>query len=218
MDANTLSSMSHDEVNLAWRDVTYEVPVKVKAAPAKQKTGVADSDANNATPPAEDTHKRILHGLSGHVRAGQVVAVMGPSGSGKTSLIHVLGGRRESGVTGSFVINGVKYPNTRTLLGDLGYVTQEDVLLNSLTTKETLMFATRLRLAGRKVSGIAGKPMSRAKAIEDIVERAIDDFDLSRAANSPIGVVGQGGISGGEKRRLVIAMECVHRPKLLLLD
>ena len=223
MDANTLSSMSHDEVNLAWRDVTYEVPVKVKAEPAKQKTGVADSEANNATPPAEDTHKRILHkrilhGLSGHVRAGQVVAVMGPSGSGKTSLIHVLGGRRESGVTGSFVINGVKYPNTRTLLGDLGYVTQEDVLLNSLTTKETLMFATRLRLAGRKVSGIAGKPTSRAKAIEDIVERAIDDFDLSRAANSPIGVVGQGGISGGEKRRLVIAMECVHRPKLLLLD
>ena len=44
MDANTLSSMSHDEVNLAWRDVTYEVPVKVKVAPAKQKTGVADSD------------------------------------------------------------------------------------------------------------------------------------------------------------------------------
>jgi ABC-type multidrug transport system ATPase subunit len=108
MDANTLSSMSHDEVNLAWRDVTYEVPVKVKVEPAKQKTGVADSDTNNATPPAEDTHKRILHGLSGHVRAGQVVAVMGPSGSGKTSLIHVLGGRRESGVTGSFVINGVK--------------------------------------------------------------------------------------------------------------
>ena len=51
MDADTLSSMSHDEVNLAWRDVTYEVPVKVKVEPAKQKTGVADSDANNATPP-----------------------------------------------------------------------------------------------------------------------------------------------------------------------
>ena len=147
------------------------------------------------------------------------MAVMGPSGSGKTSLIHVLGGRRESGVSGSFVVNGKVYPNTRSLLGDLGYVTQEDVLLNSLTTKETLMFATRLRLAGRKVHGDeTGMTKSRAKAIEEIVERAIHDFDLSRAANSPIGVVGQGGISGGEKRRLVIAMECVHRPKLLLLD
>ena len=213
MTAETALTMSHDEVNLAWRDVTYDVPVKVKAQPVKQK------DVNNTQPSSDGDYKRILHGLSGHVRAGQVVAVMGPSGSGKTSLIHVLGGRRESGVSGSFVVNGKVYPNTRSLLGDLGYVTQEDVLLNSLTTKETLMFATRLRLAGRKVHGDeTGKTKSRAKAIEEIVERAIDDFDLSRAANSPIGVVGQGGISGGEKRRLVIAMECVHRPKLLLLD
>ena len=210
--------MSHDEVNLAWRDVTYDVPVKVKVKPVKQ-SDVNNTHANNTQPSSDGDHKRILHGLSGHVRAGQVVAVMGPSGSGKTSLIHVLGGRRESGVSGSFVVNGKVYPNTRSLLGDLGYVTQEDVLLNSLTTKETLMFATRLRLAGRKVHGDEpGKTKSRAKAIEEIVERAIDDFDLSRAANSPIGVVGQGGISGGEKRRLVIAMECVHRPKLLLLD
>ena len=213
MAAETALTMSHDEVNLAWRDVTYDVPVKVKAKPVKQ------SDVNKTQPSSGGDYKRILHGLSGHVRAGQVVAVMGPSGSGKTSLIHVLGGRRESGVSGSFVINGEVYPNTRSLLGDLGYVTQDDVLLNSLTTKETLMFATRLRLAGRKIHGDeTGKTKSRAKAIEEIVERAIDDFDLSRAANSPIGVVGQGGISGGEKRRLVIAMECVHRPKLLLLD
>ena len=213
MAAETALTMSHDEVNLAWRDVTYDVPVKVKAKPVKQ------SDVNKTQPSSGGDYKRILHGLSGHVRAGQVVAVMGPSGSGKTSLIHVLGGRRESGVSGSFVINGEVYPNTRSLLGDLGYVTQDDVLLNSLTTKETLMFATRLRLAGRKIHGDeTGKTKSRAKAIEEIVERAIHDFDLSRAANSPIGVVGQGGISGGEKRRLVIAMECVHRPKLLLLD
>ena len=218
MAAETASTMSHDEVNLAWRDVTYDVPVKVKVKPVKQ-SDVNNTQANNTQPSSDGEYKRILHGLSGHVRAGQVVAVMGPSGSGKTSLIHVLGGRRESGVSGSFVVNGEVYPNTRSLLGDLGYVTQEDVLLNSLTTKETLMFATRLRLAGRKVHGDeTGKTKSRAKAIEEIVERAIHDFDLSRAANSHVGVVGQGGISGGEKRRLVIAMECVHRPKLLLLD
>ena len=161
MAAETTLTMSHDEVNLAWRDVTYDVPVKVKAKPVKQ------SDVNKTQPSSGGDYKRILHGLSGHVRAGQVVAVMGPSGSGKTSLIHVLGGRRESGVSGSFVINGEVYPNTRSLLGDLGYVTQDDVLLNSLTTKETLMFATRLRLAGRKIHGDeTGKTKSRAKAID----------------------------------------------------
>ena len=229
-----------DEVNIAWRNIVYDVPTAASGTDAKKGARAGDNrrvDGKNVRhvvqqrPPPGDSHsvshgsgkpktKRVLHGLSGHVHAGQVVAVMGPSGSGKTSLIHILGGRRESGVTGSFVIDGQTHQTTRSLLGDIGYVTQEDVLLNSLTTKETLMFATRLRLADRKldVGDEPGQSKTRAAAVAAIVERAIDDFDLSRAANSPIGLVGQGGISGGEKRRLVIAMECVHRPKVLLLD
>ena len=197
-----------DEVNITWRDITYDVPLRGTASDSSKK------DVNN------DKTKRVLHGLSGHVLAGQVVAVMGPSGSGKTSLIHVLGGRRESGVSGSFVINGRRKDTTRSLLADLGYVTQEDVLMNSLTTKETLRFATRLRLAAKHLDVGSGPNQSRtrAAAISTIVDKAIDEFDLARAADSPIGVTGQGGISGGEKRRLVIAMECVHRPKVLLLD
>lgn len=193
------------EVSIAWRDIVYDVPVAVK--PPTKKVGDAYGSEVSKT-------KRILHGVSGHVKAGEVVAVMGPSGSGKTSLIHVLGGRRETGVTGNFVINGETHQTTRSLLQDLGYVTQEDVLMTTLTTRETLAYATRLRLAKRELD----RTRSRAAAISAIVDRAIDEFDLERAANSPVGVVGQGGISGGEKRRLVIAMECVHKPKLLLLD
>ena len=196
---------NHDEVSIAWRDIVYDVPVAVKPPPKK---------VGDAYDPEVSKMKRILHGVSGHVKAGEVVAVMGPSGSGKTSLIHVLGGRRETGVTGTFIINGKTHQNTRSLLQDLGYVTQEDVLMTTLTTRETLAYATRLRLAPRELD----KSSSRAAAITAIVDRAIDEFDLERAANSPVGVVGQGGISGGEKRRLVIAMECVHKPKILLLD
>ena len=62
MAAETALTMSHDEVNLAWRDVTYDVPVKVKAKPVKQK------DVNNTQPSSDGDYKRILHGLSGHVR------------------------------------------------------------------------------------------------------------------------------------------------------
>ena len=157
--------------------------------------------------------KRILHGVSGHVKAGEVVAVMGPSGSGKTSLIHVLGGRRETGVTGTFIINGKTHQNTRSLLQDLGYVTQEDVLM---TTSPLGRRWLTLPVCGLRRASWTSRP--RAAAITAIVDRAIDEFDLERAANSPVGVVGQGGISGGEKRRLVIVMECVHKPKILLLD
>ena len=104
MAAETTLTMSHDEVNLAWRDVTYDVPVKVKAKPSSRAMLTKRSLIGD--------YKRILHGLSGHVQAGQVVAVIGPSGSSKTSLIHVLGGRRESGVSGSFV-GSARFTQTR---------------------------------------------------------------------------------------------------------
>ena len=95
-------------MTVEWRSLTYDVPLLVK-------------DKNK---PNEET-KRILHGLSGYAAAGQVVAVMGPSGSGKTSLIHIIGGRRESGVSGDFVVNGEHQSSPRCLLGEMGYVTQE---------------------------------------------------------------------------------------------
>ena len=90
--------------------------------------------------------------------------------------------------------------------------------MNSLTTLETLRFATRLRLAARNLTGDGKEAKTRSQAVDALVDRAVDEFDLDRCKNSPIGVQGEGGISGGEKRRLVIAMECVHRPKILLLD
>ena len=90
--------------------------------------------------------------------------------------------------------------------------------MNSLTTKETLRFATRLTLLQNILMSVPdNKSRTRAATISTIVDKAIDEFDLARAADSPIGVTGQGGISGGEKR-LVIAMECAFRPKVLLLD
>jgi len=171
-----ITSDNHDEVSIAWRDIVYDVPVAVKPPPKKD---------GNAYDPEVSKTKRILHGVSGHVKAGEVVAVMGPSGSGKTSLIHVLGGRRETGVTGTFIINGKTHQNTRSLLQDLGYVTQEDVLMTTLTTRETLAYATRLRLAPRELD----KSSSRAAAITAIVDRAIDERAATTDAADVPGVL-----------------------------
>ena len=62
---------NHDEVSIAWRDIVYDVPVAVKPPPKK---------VGDAYDPEVSKMKRILHGVSGHVKAGEVVAVMGPLG------------------------------------------------------------------------------------------------------------------------------------------
>ena len=81
------------EIDLAWRDVVYDVPVTVP--PPKAKSG---GSSEKLDPPKT---KRILHGLTGHVFAGQVVAVMGPSGSGEQMRQVRQGGvRRGRGAAG----------------------------------------------------------------------------------------------------------------------
>jgi ABC-type multidrug transport system ATPase subunit len=89
---------------------------------------------------------QILFNSKGIVRPGEVLGLMGPSGSGKTSLISILGGRKPPGmtVTGDILFNGS--PLSRSLKSNIGYVLQDDLLFDSLTVYETLLYAARLRL------------------------------------------------------------------------
>ncbi|CAN0319127.1 unnamed protein product, partial [Laminaria digitata] len=80
--------------------------------------------------------------------AGTVTAIMGPSGAGKTSLLNILAGRhlgRSSSVTGAVRVNG-RTVNAAAVRDVSGYVTQEDVLPETLTCFEHLMFHAELRM------------------------------------------------------------------------
>ncbi|KAL2485479.1 ABC transporter G family member 15 [Abeliophyllum distichum] len=125
--------------------------------------------------------KKLLHGLNGYAEPGRIMAVMGPSGSGKSTLLDSLAGRLSRNVvmSGNILLNGKK---RRLDYGVVAYVTQEDVLLGTLTVRETLTYSAHLRLP---------TTMSR----EDLR-----------------------GISGGEKKRLSIALEILVRPLIMFLD
>jgi ABC-type multidrug transport system ATPase subunit len=90
---------------------------------------------------------QVLFNIKGVVQPTEVMGLMGPSGSGKTSLVSILGGRRPPNmiVTGDVSFNGV--PLSRLLKSSMGYVLQDDVLFDSLTVYETLLYAARLRLS-----------------------------------------------------------------------
>ena len=155
--------------------------------------------------------KRILHEVTGSVAPGEMLAIMGPSGCGKSSLLNILGRRRteEDGASGDVLINGGAVPDSFSRLS--GFVTQDFQFFEFLTVKETLSISARLTLP---------KDVPKKEKLQR-VDELLKELDLTGAADTMIGSPtnpDQGGISGGERRRLCIAMELMNNPPLLFLD
>ncbi|KAG6546146.1 hypothetical protein Mapa_012180 [Marchantia paleacea] len=154
-----------------------------------------------------DNDVRILHELSGYVEPGRICAIMGPSGSGKSTLLDSLAGRisKNTTLTGDIRLNG---RNTRVSYGTAAYLAQECDLLGTLTVKETIYYSAKLRLPSS----------TTAKDMQCIVKSTIEEVGLQDSINTPIGNWHQRGLSGGEKRRVSIAIALLTRPRLLFLD
>ncbi|XAR60361.1 Xenobiotic-transporting ATPase [Bertholletia excelsa] len=151
--------------------------------------------------------RRILNGLSGFAEPGRLMAIMGPSGSGKSTLLDSLAGRLSGNVvmSGNVLLNGKK---RKLDYGGLAYVTQEDALLGTLTVRETITYSAHFRL-----------PTSMTKEeVDEIIEGTISEMGLQDCADQIIGNWHLRGISGGEKKRLSIALQILTRPCLLFLD
>ncbi|PIA35309.1 hypothetical protein AQUCO_03500008v1 [Aquilegia coerulea] len=153
-----------------------------------------------------DTQK-VLEGLTGYAEPGTLMALMGPSGSGKSTLLDALSSRLATNafLSGTILLNGRK---TKLSFGTAAYVTQDDNLIGTLTVRETISYSARLRLPDKM-------PWSEKRAL---VESTIIEMGLQDCADTVIGNWHLRGISGGEKRRVSIALEILMRPRLLFLD
>eukprot|EP00897_Mesotaenium_endlicherianum_P002850 jgi/Mesen1/2593/ME000164S01717 len=183
-------------ITIKFLDVKYKVLLKPQRAswwkPQVKRSKVVE--------------KEILHGVSGFVQPGEVLAMMGPSGSGKTTFLNILGGRTGKNVTGSVTYNDINY--TKALKRKIGFVTQDDLFFPHLTVRETLMYAALLRLP---------KDLSRAQKIRR-ADDTIEELGLMRCKNTIIGGQFLRGISGGERKRVSIGHEILIDPSVLLLD
>ncbi|MED6122147.1 ABC transporter G member 11 [Stylosanthes scabra] len=151
--------------------------------------------------------QNVLEGLTGYAEPGTFTALMGPSGSGKSTLLDALSGRLAANafLSGTILLNGHK---TNLSFGTAAYVTQDDSLIGTLTVRETISYSAWLRL-----------PDKMAKLDKEaLVESSIVAMGLQDCADTVIGNWHLRGISGGEKRRVSIAMEILMRPRLLFLD
>eukprot|EP00644_Phytophthora_capsici_P018447 jgi/Phyca11/511522/fgenesh2_kg.PHYCAscaffold_87_\ len=174
---------------LSWSDLSYSVPGKKTAKNPYGK-------------------KTILDKVSGRSAPGELTAIMGPSGSGKTTLVDLLADRISSGlVTGTIELNGTDRV-TKTFRAVTSYVAQEDTLLGSFTVVETMKMAARLSLPNSVVM----------TDIHSRVESVMDAMGLAACSNTLVGDIFRKGLSGGQKRRLSIAIELLSNPSILILD
>ncbi|KAG0330586.1 hypothetical protein BG000_011675 [Podila horticola] len=150
----------------------------------------------------------ILKGISGSAPAGAVLAVMGPSGAGKSTLVDILAGKNKGGkVSGQILLNG-KQVHLSEIRRAVGYVDQEDTLPPTQTVYEAVLFSAMMRLP-------EAMPIYR---VHERVAEVIEMLGLTHCSNRRIGNVTTRGISGGEKRRVSIALELITRPPILILD
>uniref|UniRef100_A0A1A9WZY2 ABC transporter domain-containing protein n=1 Tax=Glossina brevipalpis TaxID=37001 RepID=A0A1A9WZY2_9MUSC len=148
--------------------------------------------------------KEILHGINGVFRSGELSAVMGPSGSGKSTLLNILSGFRISGSTGTVKVNGKVISTNSEKYRELScYIIQDDMLRSHLTVGETMMLAANLKL-GYNVTKVQK---------ENLINNILSQLSLQHRYN-----VFVDKLSGGQKKRLAIALELISNPPVLYLD
>ena len=149
--------------------------------------------------------KQALHPFSATARSGMLVGVMGASGSGKSTLLHVLAGTTTP-TFGQVTLDGLSVTDPGAN-GHIGLVPQEDHLLPELTVEENLWYAARLA-HGREAESVT----------RDRVDRCLHQLGLEAARDLPVGDALHKTISGGQRKRLNIALELIREPKVLLVD
>jgi ATP-binding cassette subfamily G (WHITE) protein 2 len=171
-------------VHLTWENLAYEIKVN-------------------------GTHRQVLQGVTGEAKPGELLCIIGTSGAGKSSVMNILSGylRASKGheMHGVVKANGVPITDFE-YSSFIAYVLQEDILLASMTVKETLMFSAQLRTQG-------SSDEKRGR-----VQQMIGELKLENVQDSYVGGGRLRGISGGEKKRVCIGMELITNPSVLFLD
>ncbi|PKS11198.1 hypothetical protein jhhlp_002959 [Lomentospora prolificans] len=157
--------------------------------------------------PKKASAKTLLRDVSASLAPGTLTAIIGGSGSGKTTLLNTLAERMSSPrltETGEATFNG-----SRGVHGARhAYVMQQDVLLPSLTVRETLKYSADLRLPAS----------TTAEERSKVVEEVILELGLKECADTRVGSTQHKGASGGEKRRTSIGVQLLANPSVLFLD
>ncbi len=150
--------------------------------------------------------RRLLDDISLVIEPGEFVVIFGTSGSGKSTLMDALNGRRPmSG--GELLYNGTRlYDSFDTFRAVIGYVPQQDIVHRKISVKRALEYTAELRLP----------PDTSKQEIDSYIGKVLEKVELAEKSQLPIDTPAP--LSGGQLKRVSLAVELVANPNILFLD
>lgn len=146
---------------------------------------------------------KLLDDVDLAIQPNEFVGLLGPSGAGKSTLMDALNGMRPAS-SGKVLINDLDlYQHLDSLKQSIGYVPQDDIIHRELTVYRTLYYVAKLRLS-RDVT---------ADEIDQIINEVMDVTGLSERRDVPVSQ-----LSGGQRKRVSIAVELITKPSVIFLD
>jgi ABC-type multidrug transport system ATPase subunit len=148
-----------------------------------------------------------IHGFNLHEQSGKLIGIMGGSGVGKSTLLNVLNGNLEP-QEGEILINGHNlYTEKEKLNGVIGFIPQDDLLLEELTVEQNLYYNAQLCLNDYD-----------DEKIREVVKQVLIDLDLHEIRDLKVGKPLNKVISGGQRKRVNIGLELIREPSILFVD
>lgn len=148
-----------------------------------------------------------LRGINISEESGKLIGIMGGSGAGKSTLLNVLNGM-EIPSAGAVLINGKNiHTDKKSVDGVIGHVTQDDLLIEELTVYQNLFYNAKLCFGNLSDEEIAKK-----------CHALLADLGLSETRDLKVGSPLEKTISGGQRKRLNIALELIREPSVLYVD
>jgi len=148
-----------------------------------------------------------IHPMSFEEESGRMVGIMGASGAGKSTLLSVLNGTNKP-YSGEVTINGINiHTESEKIKGLIGYVSQDDLLIEELTVFENLYYNAKLCFDNLTDEEIRVK-----------VDNTLKNLGLYEIRDMKVGSPLNKKISGGQRKRLNISLELIREPAIMFLD
>ena len=148
-----------------------------------------------------------LHNFSFSEESGRLIGIMGSSGAGKSTLLNILNGNLKP-TAGTVFINKIDLHQFKSIRqGLVGYISQDDLLIEELTVFQNLWFNAQLCFANLNDNERIVK-----------VNRTIEELGLSEVRDLKVGSALEKTISGGQRKRVNIALELIREPSILFVD